>query len=141
MELGAEETQKQRSTYYKNLCKQQKKQRKERKREEELKRQHQARKTRFEKLVKKICEKGEKVQDPESEDLKSMDQGILVSNEKQCLITILLVSSKVFEKLVHSRLASHLEDIYHNNVFAYRDHHGCDTAILSLTEQFKKKLG
>ena len=65
-------------------------------------------------------------------------------------ITILPVLSKVFEKLVHSRLASYFEDIYHNNVFAYRDHHGCDTAILSLTrvstnsgltEQFKKELG
>ena len=55
-------------------------------------------------------------------------------------ITILPVLSKVFEKVVHSRLASHFEDVYHNNVFAYRDHHGCDTAILSLTEQFKKEL-
>ena len=27
-----------------------------------------------------------------------------------------------------------------NNVFGYRDYHGCDTAILSLTEQFKKEL-
>ena len=52
-------------------------------------------------------------------------------------ITILPVLSKVFIKLVHSRLASHFEDVYHNNVFAYRDYHGCDTAILSLTEQFK----
>ena len=55
-------------------------------------------------------------------------------------ITILPVLSKVFEKLVHSRLASHFEDVYHNNVFGYRDYHGCDTAILSLTEQFKKEL-
>ena len=55
-------------------------------------------------------------------------------------ITILPVLSKVFEKLVHSRLASHFEDVYHNNVFAYRGYHGCDTAILSLTEQFKKEL-
>ena len=44
------------------------------------------------------------------------------------------------KKLVHSRLALHFEDVYHNNVFAYRDYHGCDTAILSLTEQFKKEL-
>ena len=33
-------------------------------------------------------------------------------------LTILLVLSKVFEKLVHSRLASHFEDVYHNTVFA-----------------------
>ena len=55
-------------------------------------------------------------------------------------ITILLVISKVFEKLVHSRLASHFEDVYHNNIFAYRDYHGCDAAILSLTEQCKKEF-
>ena len=54
-------------------------------------------------------------------------------------ITILPVLAKVFEKLVHSRLASHFEDVYHNNVFAHRDYHGCDAAILSLTEQFKKE--
>ena len=44
------------------------------------------------------------------------------------------------EKLVHSRLALHFEDVYHNTVLAYRDYHGCETAILSLTEQFKKEL-
>jgi len=55
-------------------------------------------------------------------------------------VTILPVLSKVFERVVLSRLASHFEDVYHNNVFAYRDHHGCDIAILSLTEQFKKEL-
>ena len=33
-------------------------------------------------------------------------------------LTILLVLSKVFEKLVHSRLASHFEDVYPNTVFA-----------------------
>ena len=55
-------------------------------------------------------------------------------------ITILPVLSKVLEKLVHSRFASHFEDVYHNNVFAYRDYHRCDTAILSPTEQFKKEL-
>ena len=54
-------------------------------------------------------------------------------------ITILPVLAKVFEKPVHSRLASHFEDVYHNNVFAHRDYHGCDAAILSLTEQFKKE--
>ena len=47
------------------------------------------------------------------------------------------VLCKVFKKLVHSRFASHFEDVYHNNVFVYRDYHGCNTAILSLTEQFK----
>ena len=34
------------------------------------------------------------------------------------LITILPVLSKVFKKLLHSRLVTHFEDVYHNNVFA-----------------------
>ena len=42
------------------------------------------------------------------------------------------------EKLIYL-LASHFEDVNHN-VFAYRDYHGCDTAILNLTEHFKKEL-
>ena len=54
-------------------------------------------------------------------------------------ITILAVLFKVFEKLVHSRLALHFKDVYYNNVFAYIDYHGCDTVFLSLTEQFKKE--
>ena len=74
---------------------------------------------------------------------------IVVVHKKDCTltktnfnrpVTILPVLSKVFEKLVHSRLASHFKDVYHNNVFANRDYHGCDAAILSLTEQFKKEL-
>lgn len=55
-------------------------------------------------------------------------------------ITILPTLSKVFEKLIHSRLSPYFENIYHKYVFAYRKHHGCDTALLSLTEQFKKEL-
>ena len=55
-------------------------------------------------------------------------------------LTILPVVSKVFEKLVHSRLVSHFEDVYHNTVFAQRDYHKCGTAILGLTEQFKKEV-
>ena len=44
--------------------------------------------------------------------------------------------SKVFESVVHSRIRSHFENIYHK----YRKHHGCDTAILSLTERLKQEL-
>ena len=85
MESGIEETKKQGSAYYKNLRKQQKKRRKQRNREEEMKRQQQARKTRFEKLVEKIREKGAAEHEPESEDLKLMEQGILVSDKtEQC---------------------------------------------------------
>lgn len=59
--------------------------RREREREAELKKDpQQVRKTRFEKLVKKIRERGEKVQDTERKDLKLMNQSNLVSDEKQC---------------------------------------------------------
>ena len=55
-------------------------------------------------------------------------------------ITILPSLSKVFETIVHSRISPHFENIYHKYVFAYRKYHGCDTAILTLTEQWKKEL-
>ena len=72
---------------------------------------------------------------------------IVPAHKKDCMltktnyrpITILPLLSKVFEKLVHSRLASHFGDVYHNNVFAYRDYHGCDTAICSLTDNDSRK--
>ena len=35
---------------------------------------------------------------------------------------------------------SDIERIYHKYVFAYRKYHGCDTALLSLTEKWKKEL-
>ena len=40
------------------------------------------------------------------------------------------------ESVVHSRIRSHIENIYHKN----RKHHGCDNAILSLTERLKQEL-
>ncbi|CAB3994347.1 RNA-directed DNA polymerase from mobile element jockey, partial [Paramuricea clavata] len=55
-------------------------------------------------------------------------------------LTILPSLSKVFEKIVELRMSPHFEKIYHKYVFAYRKHHGCDTAILSLTEEWKKEL-
>ena len=55
-------------------------------------------------------------------------------------LTILPALSKVFERLVHTRMSPHFEEIYHKYVFAYRKLHGCDTALLSLTEQWKKDL-
>ena len=42
----------------------------------------------------------------------------------------------MFESVVHSRILSHFENIYHK----YRKYHGCDTAILSLTERLKQEL-
>ena len=50
-----------------------------------MKRQQQARKTRFEKLVEKIREEGVAEKEPESKDLKLIDQGISVSGKtEQC---------------------------------------------------------
>ena len=55
-------------------------------------------------------------------------------------ITILPAISKVFEKTVHCRISPYFEEIYHKYVFAYRKYHGCDSALLSLTEQWKKEI-
>ena len=55
-------------------------------------------------------------------------------------ITILPSLSKVFETLVHTRISPYFEDIFHKHVFAYRKHHGTDTALLRLTEQWRKEL-
>ena len=55
-------------------------------------------------------------------------------------ITILPSLSKIFETLVHSRISHYFDDISHKHVFAYRKNHGTDTALLSLTEQWRKEL-
>ena len=55
-------------------------------------------------------------------------------------ISILPSLSKVFERLIHNRVGPYFEDLYHKLVFAYRKGHGCDTALLSLTEQWRKEL-
>ena len=55
-------------------------------------------------------------------------------------VRILSAFSKVFERLAHHRIRPQFEGIYHKYVFAYRNYHGCDTALLSLTEQWKKEI-
>ncbi|KAK2566188.1 hypothetical protein P5673_009645, partial [Acropora cervicornis] len=55
-------------------------------------------------------------------------------------ITILPSLSKIFETLIHSRISHYFDDIFHEHVFAYRKNHGTDTAVLSLTEQWRKEL-
>ena len=55
-------------------------------------------------------------------------------------LTILPSLSKVFEKIVELRMSPCLEKMFHKYVYAYRKHHVCDTAILSLTEEWKKEL-
>ena len=48
--------------------------------------------------------------------------------------------SKIFEHLIHQQLTVHLEKILHNSIFGYRKYHGCPTALLALTEQWKEDL-
>ena len=55
-------------------------------------------------------------------------------------LTILPALSKVFETLVHSRVSPRFRNILHKFVFAYRKHDVCDTALLSLTEEWRKEL-
>ena len=55
-------------------------------------------------------------------------------------LSILPSLSKVFERIMNIRMSLHLETMYHKYVFAYRKHHGCDTALLSLTEEWRKEL-
>ena len=49
-------------------------------------------------------------------------------------ITVLPAISKIFEHILHQQLADH------KHMFGYRKHHGCSTALLSLTEQWKEDL-
>ena len=55
-------------------------------------------------------------------------------------LTILLSLSKIFEHILHQQLADHFENIFHKYMFGYRKYHGCPTALLSLTEQWKEDL-
>jgi len=55
-------------------------------------------------------------------------------------LTILPSLSKVFETLIHLRISPWFRNILHKFVFVYRNHHGCDTALLSLTQEWWKDL-
>ena len=48
--------------------------------------------------------------------------------------------SYVFETLIHSPVSPWFSKIFHKNVFANHKHHGCNTALLSLTEQWCKEV-
>ena len=63
-----------------------------------------------------------------------------LSKDKYRPLTILPSLSKVFETLVHSRVSPRFRNILHKFVFAYRKHDVCDTALLSLTEEWRKEL-
>ena len=55
-------------------------------------------------------------------------------------VTVLPVFGKVFERIAHMQMSDHFEPIFHKYVFAYRKFHGCSTALLTLTEQWKEEL-
>ena len=55
-------------------------------------------------------------------------------------VTVLPSLSKIFEHILHQQLADHFENIFHKYMFGYRKYHGCPTAFLSLTEQWKEDL-
>lgn len=64
-----------------------------------------------------------------------------VLDKKNCRpVTVLPVFGKVFERLTHIQMAELFEPIFHDFVFAYRKFHGCPSALLMLTEQWKKGL-
>ena len=55
-------------------------------------------------------------------------------------VTVLPAMSKIFGHLIHQQLSVHLEKILYNSMFGYRKYHGCPTALLAFTEQWKEDL-
>lgn len=55
-------------------------------------------------------------------------------------VTVLPAFAKIFERIVHMQMTEHFEPIFHNFMSAYRKYHGCPTALLTLTEHWKKEL-
>ena len=56
-------------------------------------------------------------------------------------VTVQPVFGKVLERIAHTQMSDHFEPIFHKYMFAYRKFHGCPTALLTLTEQWKEQLG
>ena len=42
--------------------------------------------------------------------------------------------------LIHNRIGPNFEEIYHEHVFSYENHHSCEGAFVSLTEQWKHSI-
>ena len=55
-------------------------------------------------------------------------------------VTVLPVFGKVFERIADMQMSDQFEPIFHKYMFAYRKFHGCPTALLTLTEQWKEEL-
>ena len=55
-------------------------------------------------------------------------------------VTVLPAFAKVFEKIIHMQMTEHFESIFHDYMFAYRKFHGCPSALLTLTEDWRAEL-
>lgn len=57
-------------------------------------------------------------------------------------ISLLSVYSKIFEKLIYTRVYSYLVkfDLIYAKQFGFRNNHSCNHAIITLTEHIKKLL-
>ena len=58
-------------------------------------------------------------------------------------VSILPVSSKVFEKLMHKRLVSFFIDKYnliHNNQYGFRENHSTYMALLNILDQISPEI-
>ena len=53
-------------------------------------------------------------------------------------ISILPVLSKIFERVIHDQIASYFENIFSDKQCGYRKGHGTQTALINLTETWKK---
>ena len=57
-------------------------------------------------------------------------------------ISILPVFSKIFEKVIYSRMYKFLEEnkLIYNKQFGFRSHHSTNHALISMTESIKNNL-
>ena len=46
----------------------------------------------------------------------------------------------MFDKIIHMQMTEHFESIFRDYMFAYRKFHGCPTALLTLTEDWRAEL-
>ena len=53
------------------------------------------------------------------------------------LVTVLLALNNVFEKILASQLTSYFQNIFCDNLSAYKRHHSCQTTFMRLVEDWK----
>ena len=63
-----------------------------------------------------------------------------LSKENYCSVNLLIMFSKVFERLMAEQLANYFENILNPLVSAYRKGYSCQHVILHLTEYWRKAL-